>query len=100
MTVLFTALIVGCLVVAAIMWPSRPQSSGSSGPAREPEPPTLRQSFLEPVIAASPMPPVHRTLRQQQIAEEAAAIAEEFSEREELLWRQSLREKARELLAD
>lgn len=88
--VLITALIVACLVVAAVLWPTgrKPGSFASPAPAM--------QSFQSTIEGPAP----RQTLREQQVAEESAAIAAEYAAREHEVWTQKLREKARELLAD
>lgn len=91
--VLITALIVACLVVAAVLWPSGKKIYDPPRSIEQLRPVTTVQSIID-----GPAP--RQTLREQQVAEESAAIAAEYAAREHEVWTQQLRQKARELLAD
>ncbi len=69
-------------------------------PTRKPEP-QLKQSLASqsilPLVSSTPEPT--RTLRQQQLDEEAAALSSEYQRRADEVWLDELRTKASSLLA-
>jgi hypothetical protein len=69
-------------------------------PVKRREPEQLRQASPVAFLTPAPVQPVRQmTLRQQQLDEEASAVASEYQRRADAVWLREVREKAASLLS-